>query len=136
MDSNVLKLPDIPPKSYLWDKLDEIFEEQRAFKIQMDSQFKDQNFSCYNIPQDNYDLLDDITNIIEEAIETRRLIVPRKKWSKKIEPIDRKKILEELIDINKFTIQAMIRLGYGAPDMYKAHKEKTEINKDRQKNNY
>jgi hypothetical protein len=123
-------------KSYLWDKLDEIFEEQRAFKIQIDSKFKGHHFSCYNIPQDNYDLLDDITNIIEEAIETRRLIVPRKKWSKKIEPIDRKKILEELIDINKFTIQAMIRLGYGAPDMYKAHKEKTEENKRRQENNY
>ena len=133
-ENRTFNFPD--QKSYIFDKLDEIFEAQKAFKQQIDSNYKDKDFSCYNIPQDNYDLLDDITNIIEEAIECRRLIVPRKKWSKKIEPLDKKKLLEELIDVSKFTLQAIIRLGYGAPDFYKAHNEKTEENKNRQKNGY
>lgn len=123
-------------KSYIFDKLDEVFQAQKAFKEQIESNYNDHDFSCYNIPQVNYDLLDDITNIIEEAIEARRLIVPRKKWSKKVEQIDKQKLLEELIDVSKFTLQAIIRLGYGAPDFYEAHNKKTKINKDRQENGY
>lgn len=128
-----LNLPE--EKSYIWDKLDELFSQQKLFKEKIDSKFKEQSFGCYNITQEEYDLLDDISNIIEEAIECRKLI-NRKRWSEKKKPLDKKALLEELIDVNKFTLQAIIRLGYGAPDMYKAHKEKTVVNDDRQKDGY
>lgn len=140
LDTNKLPQPitfNFPDqRNYIFDKLDEIFEAQKKFKNQIDSNYEGQPFNCYNIPQGNYDLLDDITNIIEEAIECRRLIVPRKKWSKKSEPINRQQLLEELIDVSKFTLQAIIRLGYGAPDFYNGHKDKTKVNEERQENGY
>lgn len=125
-------------KNYCYDKLDQIFADQKNFKQQIDSKFENQEFSCYNFKKQLFDIDYDLNNVITEAAEAKSLL-RLKKWSEKDIELTlelREKILEELIDVSKFLNQAIINLGYSAADYYDMHMKKSEINKKRQKNNY
>lgn len=122
-------------KSYIWDKLDEIFTEALDFKNRIDKKFEGKPFNCYNFVKNEFDINYDLDCVIEEAVESKRLL-NRKKWKDERIPLDREKLLEELIDIDKFVIQAIIRLGYNANDFYLMHKKKHEKNIKRQEEGY
>jgi len=124
-----------PEKSYMWDKLDEIFSEQKAFTNQINDQYKDNDFKCYNMDKFDYDIYYDLNCAIEELVEAIREL-NTKKWKQKKKVVDKKKVLEEMVDASKFIHQAIIRLGYNANDYFEMHKTKDEENKNRQKNGY
>lgn len=124
-----------PDKSYVWDKLDEIFSEQKQFTSQIDKQYFDKPFSCYNFDKPDFDLYYDLNCAIEELVEAIREL-NTKKWKQNKKIIDKQKILEEIVDCTKFLNQAILRLGYNANDYYDMHKKKSGINTERQKNGY
>jgi dimeric dUTPase (all-alpha-NTP-PPase superfamily) len=127
---------DLPPeKSYIFDKLDEIFMDQKAFTLQIDNEYKDKPFNCYNISKTDFDLYYDLNCAIEELVEAiRELNTKRWKRTKKI--VNKEKVLEEIVDCTKFLNQAILRLGYNANDFYELHKKKSGVNRDRQKSGY
>lgn len=127
------KLP--PEKSYIFDKLDEIFRDQKEFTLQIDNQYKDNPFSCYNFDKSDFNLYYDLNCAIEELIEAIREL-NTKKWKQTRKNVNREKVLEEIVDATKFLNQAILRLGFNANDYYELHKKKSQINRDRQKNNY
>ena len=122
-------------RSLIFDKLDEIFQEQKQFKNQIEDQYKNNEFKCYNFEKFDYDIYYDLNCAIEELIEAIREL-NTKKWKQKKKIVDRKKVLEEIVDASKFMNQAILRLGYNANDYYELHKKKSEENRNRQKNNY
>lgn len=122
-------------KSYLWDKLDEIFQKQLQFTNQIDGNYKDQSFSCYHFDKLEFDLYDDLNCAIQECCEAIKEL-NTKKWKKQKKEVDRKKVLIEIVDATKFLHQAVIRLGYNSTDFYEAHKNKGKENDKRQKEGY
>lgn len=124
-----------PEKSYIFDKLDEIFMDQKEFTSQIDKQYFNKPFSCYNINKPDFDLYYDLNCAIEELVEAIREL-NTKRWKQNKRIVDKDKILEEIVDCTKFLNQAILRLGYNANDYYEKHKKKSKINRDRQKNNY
>jgi hypothetical protein len=126
---------NFPDKSYIWDKLDEIFSQSLDFKNRIDSKFADKPFSCYNFEQNEFDINYDLDCVIEEAVEAKQLL-NRKKWKDERHEVDKQKLLEELIDIDKFVIQAILRLGFNACDVYEMHKKKYLKNIKRQEEGY
>lgn len=124
-----------PEKSYVFDKLDEIFSDQREFCSQIDKQYFDKPFNCFNFVKDDFNLYYDLNCAIEELIEAIREL-NTKKWKQTRKNVDREKVLEEIVDATKFLNQAILRLGYNANDFYELHKKKSQVNRDRQKNGY
>jgi dimeric dUTPase (all-alpha-NTP-PPase superfamily) len=118
-----------------FDRLDDLFNEQKEFTNQIDSKFSNQEFSCYNFTREEYDIYDDLNCAIQEATEAIREL-NTKKWKSKRKIVNKKKVLEEIVDCTKFLNQAMIRLGYNSNDFYNMHKKKSEINRERQRTGY
>jgi dimeric dUTPase (all-alpha-NTP-PPase superfamily) len=135
VEQNAVPTILVTEKSYMFDKLDEIFSDQKMFTNQIDNQFKDQQFSCYNFDKADFDLYYDLNCAIEELIEAIREL-NTKKWKQTRKQVDKSKVLEEIVDATKFLNQAILRLGYNANDFYELHKKKSQINRDRQKNGY
>lgn len=119
------------------DRYQEIFNKQIQFTNKMGEQWKGKPFNCYNFIKLEFDLFYSIDNAIEELGEARRLL-NRKAWKKsKIDLVrNKKKILEELIDAEKFINQCKILLGYNANDSFKFHMNKDKVNHKRQSKNY
>src|SRR5688500_17374037 len=90
-----------PEKSYIFDKLDEIFMDQKHFTNQINSQYKGQEFSCYHFDKGEFDIYYDINCAIEELVEAIREL-NTKKWKQTRKQVNRDKILEELVDCTKF----------------------------------
>lgn len=118
-----------------FDRLDEIFNDQKAFTNQIDSKYKDQTFSCYNFNQLEFDLYDDLNCAIAEISEAIREL-NTKKWREVKNVVDKQKVLEEIVDCTKFLNQAILRLGYNSNDYYNMHVSKSGTNRKRQKNGY
>jgi dimeric dUTPase (all-alpha-NTP-PPase superfamily) len=98
-------------------------------------QWKDKPFSCYNFTKQEFDLFYSIDNAIEELGEARRLL-NRKSWKNAKITINRKKILEELIDAEKFINQCKLLLGFDVIESFNCHMKKDKINHKRQKRGY
>lgn len=125
----------ITSSSTMFDKLDSIMSDQKNFDNEMNEQYKDQPFSCYNFTKENFDIWYPLMRAQCEINESSNLI-PSKTWKNSDKPLDKQKLLEEIIDAQKFLNKAIISLGFTAKDVYDMHVKKSQINRQRQKEGY
>ena len=119
----------------VYDKLDQIMITQRKFTDRIYNQYKNQHFSCYNFNRSRFDIWYSLVRASTEIHEASELI-HSKIWSQNIKEFNREKMLEEIVDCQKFLNQAILLLGFTAQDVYDMHMKKDKINIQRQENNY
>jgi len=126
-----MKLANVP------DKLDEIMHDQKKFTDEIYSKYNGQEFSCYNFKEQYFKIWYSLMRAGSEIHEAAEL-VPSKLW-KELPPdfvLDEKKVLEEIIDAQKFINQAVQILGFDSIEVFKMHVKKSEKNRKRQKDGY
>ena len=123
------------------DKLDEIMIDQKHFTREIYSKYEGQEFSCFNFVEEYFKIWYSLMRAGSEIHEAAELI-PSKLW-KELPPdfiLDKEKVLEEIVDAQKFINQAIQALGFDSVDMYRKHLEKSNVNRKRPKemdpNNY
>lgn len=81
--------------------------------------------------------LDFINHCIEELIELRRECPIRKDWSsKRNNPVDKEKLLDEYVDVLHFYVAIALINGWTAKDIHTAYLKKNNINHTRQDDGY
>lgn len=118
-----------------YDRLHELFDDQKRFTKEIYTKFKEQPFYCYNFDKEHFDIYYSLVCAVDEVIEAKRL-VDSKIWSIKRNEIPKKILLEELVDASKFIMQTIQMLGYNSNDFYNMFMEKSEINRKRQREGY
>lgn len=130
---------NFPERSYAYDKLDEIMTDQKSFIEEVYTPYNNKLFSCYNFTQNNFNIWYSLMRAQSEVNEAAELI-PSKTWkysdNGEISKETKFKLLEEIIDAQKFLNQAIIRLGFNAQDVYEMHMKKSKINRKRQEEGY
>lgn len=119
------------------DKLDEIMIDQKHFTREIYSKYEGQEFSCFNFVEEYFKIWYSLMRAGSEIHEAAELI-PSKLW-KELPPdfiLDKEKVLEEIVDAQKFINQAIQALGFDSVDMYRKHLEKSNVNRKRQKDGY
>lgn len=119
------------------DKLDEIMHDQSKFTDEIYDKYKGQPFSCFNFKEEYFKIWYSLMRAGSEIHEAAEL-VPSKLW-KEVPPdfvLDRTKVLEEIIDAQKFINQAVQVLGYDSKEVFKMHMLKSKVNRKRQKDGY
>lgn len=119
------------------DKLDEIMHDQSKFTDEIYDKYEGQEFSCFNFIEQYFKIWYSLMRAGSEIHEAAELI-PSKLWKEvpKDFVLDKEKVLEEIIDAQKFINQAIQILGFNSIDVYKMHMKKSEINRKRQKDGY
>ena len=133
--AKTFSLPETLDKSYIWDKLDEIMSDQKVFDEEVNEQYKDQNFNCYNFRKNNFDVWYPLMRAQSEINEAADH-VPSKTWkysdNTELTKEQKYEILVEIIDAQKFLNKAIIQLGFNAQDVYETHMQKSITNRNRQ----
>lgn len=113
------------------DKLEHIFQLQKQFG----SKFTD--FDSLDEAGRQAKVLDFIGHCQEELVELRREIPSRKHWSsKKDNPMDQARVLDEYIDVLHFFLTIALCMDWTAAQIYEAYLKKNNVNHERQKDGY
>ena len=79
---------------------------------------------------------DQSLNLIREVCEALDEVPGTKHWKKGEPPLDREKLLEELVDVFHFLVSLFILSGYSAEEVHQAYLNKNFINHVRSLSNY
>lgn len=107
------------------DKLEHIFQLQEAFDSEL-SRRRNIDFtdSSVWVQREMIALLVEMGELLSEV---------NYKWWKDPKPVDRARVLEEMVDMLHFYVAACLRMGFSAEDIYKAYLEKNQENFMRQR---
>lgn len=115
------------------DRLDEMHEEQKILQLEI---FRNHKHTFFYNPErfEGSQLYDICSNLISEVVELQN--ETNWKYWKVPKPIDKKKIAEELADIEHFLIQMYIEMDIDPEIRYRNYIRKNGINLLRQRNKY